>query len=318
MGRESLMSTVINPEVDRKKVQSRVISQRYKAYATGYLMTAPFFILFCIFIIMPVIWSLVLSFTHYNIVQPMKFAGLRNYIELFTNDELFALSFKNTITFSIIAGPIGFMASFFFAWVINQLKFRNGFSLAFYAPSIVSGIAMSTVWLALFSPDRLGHVNNFLINMGIVNDPILWTMDPQYIMPLVIAISVWMSLGTGFLTNIAGLNTIPPSCYEAAAIDGVKNKFQELFYITLPQMKPYLLFNAIMSTVGALNVGGMVSAIAGNPSPDYCAHTIALHLEDMAFVRFELGYASAISFILFLLNFTIGRIFMKLLASDDE
>ena len=189
--------------------------------------------------------------------------------------------------------------------------------MAFYAPSITSGIALSVVWLYLFSPDRYGFVNNLILRLGITSEPILWTMDPQYIMPLIILISLWMSLGAGFLTNLAGLNSIPEYLYEVGAIDGVRNKFQEVIYITLPQMKPYLLFNAIMSTVAALNVADLATAIAGFPSPDYAAHTIVVHMNDFAFTRFELGYASSIAFFLFMFNFTIGRIFMKLLASDN-
>jgi len=291
--------------------------QKRRTQLTGYLMLLPYLLVFVVFIIIPVIWGLVLSLTHYNIVQPMRWAGLTNYIEMFTNDDLFLTAFRNTLTFAIIAGPVGFLSSFLFAWVINQLKFRNAFSLAFYAPSITSGLALSVVWLYLFSPDRYGFVNNLIIRTGIIREPILWTMDPDSIMPLVILISLWMSLGAGFLTNLAGLNNIPHDLYEVGAIDGVRNKFQELLYITLPQMKPYLLFNAIMSTVAALNVSDLATAIAGFPSPDYAAHTIVVHMNDYAFTRFELGYASGIAFFLFLFNFTLGRIFMKLLASDD-
>jgi len=286
-------------------------------YAAGYAMIAPFFVLFLLFNVLPILWGFILSFTHYNIIQPMRFAGLTNYIELLTNDDLFMVAFRNTFTFAMISGPIGFMSSFFFAWIINQLRFRNAFSLAFYAPSIASGTAIGVVWLVMFSPDRLGIINNVLLRLGVINDPIRWTIDPVYILPLIILISIWMSLGAGFLTNLAGLNNIPYHLYEAGRIDGIRNRFQELVFITLPQMKPYLLFSAIMSTVSALNVGAMAAQVAGFPSPDYAAHTIVLHMQDHGFLRFELGYASAIAFILFLFNFSLGRIFRKMLSSND-
>jgi len=289
-----------------------------KRYFEGYVMVLPFILLFAVFVIIPVVWGLVLSLTHYNMMQTMLWAGFSNYIELFLNDDLFITALRNTVWFAAIAGPIGFLASFFFAWVINQLKFRDAFSLAFYAPSIVSGIAISIIWLYLFSSDRLGLVNSTLLDLGFISEPMLWTMDPQLIMPLIIVISVWMSLGTGFLTNLAGLSNINIELYEAGAIDGVKNKFQELYYITYPQMKPQLLFNAIMSTVASLNVHEIAVTVAGFPSPDYSAHTLVGHMYDHGFIRFELGYASAIAFVLFLMNFLLGRLFMRLFSTKDE
>ena len=287
-----------------------------KRDAQGYLMLAPFAILFSLFVLVPVVWGFALSLTHYNIVQPMRFAGLDNYINLFTQDDLFLKALKNTLTFAVISGPIGFLSSFFFAWVINQLRFRNAFSLAFYAPSIVSSVAISVIWLYLFSSDRYGLVNTVLLDLGILQNPISWTKDPTYIMPLIILISVWMSMGSGFLTNLAGLTNLNPELSEAARIDGVKNRFQDLFYVVLPQMKPYLLFNAIMATVNSLNVYDVTVSVAGFPSPDYSVHTIVAHMYDYGFIRFELGYACAIAFVLFMINFLLGRFFMKLLATD--
>lgn len=282
----------------------------------GYTMLLPFALLFLLFVLIPVAWGLVLSFTHYNIVQPMRFAGLKNYVELFTNDDLFIKALSNTLGFAVVAGPVGFLSSFFFAWAINQLRCRNAFSLAFYAPSIVSSLAISVIWLYLFSSDRYGLVNTVLLKMDLIKSPILWTKDPQYIMPLIILISVWMSMGSGFLTNLAGLSNLNPELNEAGAIDGIKNRFQDLFYVVLPQMKPYLLFNAIMAIVNSLNVYDITVAVAGFPSPDYSAHTIVAHMYDYGFIRFELGYASAIAFVLFMMNFLLGRFFMKVLSTD--
>ncbi len=291
---------------------------RYKRWATGYLMLLPFILLFLLFIIIPVFYGLFLSFTTYNIVQPMRFNGIDNYVQLFTADDWFLTALSNTLRFAVVSGPIGFLCSFFFAWVINQLKFRNVFSLAFYAPSIVSSLAITIVWLSIFSSDRYGHLNNLLLQLGIIQEPLLWTTSPQLIMSVIIFVSVWMSMGSGFLTNLAGLSNINTDLYEAAAIDGINNRFQQLFYITMPQMKPQLLYNAIMATVSALNVYDIAVAIGGNPSPSNAALTIVGHMYDYAFTRFELGYASAISFILFLMCFICGQIFMKIFSSKDE
>jgi multiple sugar transport system permease protein len=218
----------------------------------------------------------------------------------------------------VISGPVGFLSSFFFAWVINQLRFKLGFTLAFYAPSITSGVAMSVVWMILFSSDRYGYINSFLYKLNIISEPMLWTKDPLLIMPVIIVISLWMSLGSGFLTNLAGLSTINIELYESGKIDGIKNRFQELFYITMPLMKPYLLFNAIMSTVSALNMNDIAVSVAGFPSPDYAAHTIVAHMNDYGFTRYELGYASAIAIVLFAMKFIFGRIFFKLFSDKDE
>ena len=284
----------------------------------GYMFLLPFVVLFSIFVVVPVIYAIFLSFTDYNMLQPAKFVGLNNYKLLFLDDKVFLTAISNTLTFALITGPIGYFLSFFAAWVINQLKFKRGFVLAFYAPSITSSIAMSAVWLVIFSSDRYGYLNNILLNIGLIDSPILWNTDPQYIMTVIIVISLWMSMGTGFLVFLAGLQNISPAYYEAASIDGIQNKFQELFYITLPLMKPQLLFGAITSIVGSFGVFDIAVSVAGMPSPNYAGHTIVAHLYDYAFIRFQMGYASAVAVVLFIMTFTLGRIVMKLLSSTDE
>ncbi|RHP30716.1 carbohydrate ABC transporter permease [Lachnotalea sp. AF33-28] len=284
----------------------------------GYLFLLPFVVLFSIFVVAPVLYAVGLSFTDYNMMQPAKFVGLNNYKLLFLDDEVFLTAISNTLTFAVITGPIGYLLSFFAAWVINQLKFKRGFALAFYAPSITSGIAMSTVWLVIFSSDRYGYLNNILLNLGMIDSPILWNTDPQYIMKVIMIISLWMSMGTGFLVFLAGLQNVSSSYYEAAAIDGVKNKFQELFYITLPLMKPQLLFGAINAIVSSFGVFDIAVSVAGMPSPNYAGHTIVAHLYDYAFIRFQMGYASAVAVVLFVMTFLLGKVVMRLLSSKDE
>ena len=284
----------------------------------GYAFMAPFVILFTIFIVAPVVTAIGLSFTNYNMMQTPRFVGLNKYRLLFLDDEVFMIGLANTMKFAIITGPIGYLLSFFAAWVINQLKFKRVFALAFYAPSISSGIAMSTVWMIIFSSDRMGYLNNILLNWGLIDEPILWNTDPTYIMGVVMFISLWMSMGTGFLVFLAGLQNVSKSYYEAAAIDGVKNKFQELFYVTLPMMKPQLLFGAINAITGAFGVFDIAVSVAGMPSPNYAAHTIVAHLYDYAFIRFQMGYASAVAVVLFVITFVLGKVVMRVLSSKDE
>ncbi|MBO4559588.1 MAG: sugar ABC transporter permease [Lachnospiraceae bacterium] len=284
----------------------------------GYAFMAPFVILFTIFIVAPVITAIGLSFTDYNMMQTPHFVGVNNYKLLFLDDKVFINAIANTVKFALITGPLGYLLSFFAAWVINQLKFKRFFALAFYAPSITSSVAMSTVWMVAFSGDRYGYINDFLLNHGFIDEPILWNTDPTYIMTVVMIIQLWMSMGNGFLVFLAGLQNVDRSMYEAGSIDGVKNKFQELIYITLPAMKPQLLFGAINSITGSFAVFEIAVNVAGMPSPNYAAHTIVAHLYDYAFIRFQMGYASAVAVVLFLITFILGRIVMKVLSSKDE
>lgn len=284
----------------------------------GYAFLAPFVILFTIFVVAPVVTAIGLSFTDYNMMQTPHFVGVNNYKLLFLDDEVFMTAMSNTVRFAVFTGPIGYLLSFFAAWVINQLKAKRAFALAFYAPSITSGVAMTNVWLVLFSSDRRGYLNYFLMNMGLIDEPILWNTDPTYIMGVVTFISLWMSMGTGFLVFLAGLQNMDRSLYEAGAIDGVKNKFQELFFLTLPAMKPQLLFGAINSITSSFAVFDIAVSVAGMPSPNYSAHTIVAHLYDYAFIRFQMGYASAIAVVLFLITFILGKVVMKALSSKDE
>ncbi|NLM49971.1 MAG: sugar ABC transporter permease [Clostridiaceae bacterium] len=301
-----------SPEISRKEK----FGKWYNEKGIGYVFLAPFLILLFIFTIFPVFSAMGLSFTYYNMLEPAKFIGLENYKRLILDDDIFITAIKNTLTFAVITGPIGFFASFLFAWIINQLKYNNLFSLAFYAPSLCSGIAMSQVWLWFFSSDRVGFINYILLKYGIIMEPVLWNKDTDTIMPVVIIISIWMSMGTGFLVFLAGLQNIPSDLYEAGRIDGISHKTQELFHITLPLSKPQLLFGAINSITNSFAVFDVAVSVAGMPSPDYAAHTIVAHLYDHAFIRFEMGYASAIAMFLFLTTFFLGRICMRIFKDE--
>lgn len=277
----------------------------------------PFCVLFICFTIIPVVISFGMSFTDFDMFNTSEFVGFENYKTLFMDDDIFYLALKNTLVFAVISAPIGYILSFLMAWGINQLKFKSLFSLAFYIPSITSSIAMSVVWLYFFSSDRYGLINNALINLGIINEPILWNQNPNTILPVIIIISIWLSMGNGFLVFLAGIQGLSPEIAEAGSLDGISNKFQELRYIILPQLKPQLLFGSINSLVAAFGVFDIAVAVAGLPSPNYAGHTIVAHLYDYAFIRFEMGYASAVSVILFIMTFFFGRMLNRKMLFRD-
>jgi len=283
----------------------------------GYLFLSPFLVLFFVFVFIPIAVATFLSFTNYNMIQSFTWAGISNYRRLFLDDTIFLISLKNTVLFALFIGPIGYLMSFMMAWVLNSIKLRRFFALAFYAPSITSGLAMATVWLTIFSNDRMGYINNFLLNLGVITEPILWNQSADYIFPVIVLISVWMSMGTGFLVFLAGLQNLPQEVFESGKIDGIKSRWQELYYLIFPLMKPQLLFGAITSIVSSFGVFEVVYQFAGMPSPNYSAHTIVAHLYDYAFLRFQMGYSSAIAVVLFAITFTLGRICMRLFRSDD-
>lgn len=265
----------------------------------AYAMVAPFMILFTIFTVLPVLLSVIISFTDFNLLEMPNFVFMQNYITLFFDDDIFLTAAQNTFVFAVIVGPSSYLMSLLVAWFINELspRIRAIVTLVFYAPSISGQVYL--IWGTLFSGDSYGWVNGALLNLGIITEPIQFFNNASYVMPLCIVVSLWTSLGTSFLSFIAGLQGIDRSLYEAAAVDGIKNRWQELWYVTLPTMKPQLMFGAIMSITSSFGFGGIVTALCGFPSVDYAAHTIMHHLEDYGGQRFETGYASAIAVILF-------------------
>jgi len=296
----------------------KAIKRFYRKNKKGYLYMTLFLVPYILFNLVPVVRAIYLSLFNYNIIQPPMFIGLNNYKRLIFDDDIFLLAFKNTIVFALFIGPLGYIMSFYMAWCINGLKGRTAYALAFYAPSITSGIAMTQVWLYIFSNDSHGLINHFLLRLGMINGPILWNQNAEYIYPVVILISIWMSMGTGFLVFMAGLQNLPQDVLEQGRIDGIRNRYAELIYLILPMMKPQLLFGAITAIVGSFGVFDIAAQFAGMPSPNYAAHTIVAHLYDYAFLRFEMGYASAISVILFTITFSLGRICMRVFRTQDE
>lgn len=279
-----------------------------------YIMIAPFMILFAMFVVYPVLKAIWFSFTDYNVLEKANFVGLDNYKKLFLEDPYFITAIKNTFVIAVIVGPGGYILSYLLAWMINELPHKVGtvLTVIFYAPSM-AGAAVITVFAQIFSNDSNGYLNAILRKLGITQEAILWLSDSDYVIIVVILASLWMSMGVGFLSFVAGIKGVDEAQYEAGAIDGIRNRWQELWYITLPNMKPQLLFGAVMTITSSLSVGDVGNSLVGFPSPNYASHTIVNHLNDYGSLRMEMGYASAIAVILFLIMIICNMLIQKLL-----
>lgn len=307
------MSEKLSLYIAKKKLLFKDTVHKAKVMKVCYLFLLPYAVLFITFSVLPVINSIYYSFTNFNILEKPEFIGARNYINLFLQDEVFQIAVKNTFLIALIAGPIGYIMSFLIAWLINELPkwIRTLVVFFFYAPSI-SGTAY-LIFKQFFSDDRYGWVNAWLIKLNITVQPITFLTNPKIAMKVIIPIVLWSSLGAGFLSFVAGLKGIDKSQYEAGYIDGIQNRWQELWYITLPNMKPMLLFGAVMSITSSFGVCDIPRNLAGYPSTDYCVRTIVTHLFDYGFTRFEMGYASAIATVLFLAMIICNKIIQSLL-----
>jgi multiple sugar transport system permease protein len=283
-----------------------------------YILMSPYFLLFVLFTVLPVILSIIISFTYFNMLELPRWVGWDNYARLFWNDEVFLIGIKNTLIFAFLTGPVSYIACFVFAWLINELrpKVRAIMTLIFYAPSISGNLYF--IWQMMFSGDSYGFMNGFLMKIGAVYEPIQWLQNPKYMMAIIILVQLWLSLGTSFLAFIAGLQTVDRTLYEAGAMDGVRNRWQELWYITLPSMKPQLMFGAVIQITASFAVAEVAMNLAGFPSVQYGAHTIVTHLIDYGTIRFEMGYASAIATVLFAMMLGTNLIIQKLLKKVGD
>lgn len=290
----------------------------WRVHKEKYLLMAPFAALFLLFTFIPVMTSIVLSFTDFNLLETPSFVGFENYINLIAFDSVFLIAVKNTLLFAIVTGPLGYLLCFLLAWIINDLppKARAVMTLVFYAPSISGGAYM--IWKLIFSSDSYGYVNALLMKLGIIQEPILWFSSSDYIMPILIVVQLWMSIGVSFLSFVAGFQNVDKALYEAGSMDGIKNRWQELWYITLPQMKPQLMFGAVMQITSSLSVCGISLDLVGFPSVDYAGHTILTHLHDYGNLRYEMGYACAIATVLFFMMLFINIIVQKALRRVGE
>ena len=311
-------TAVKRPTARKDMTKAQWTWREMKKNKVAYAMIAPFMILFFMFTVFPVILSVVLSFTDFNLLEMPRFLFMDNYVRLFLDDDIFLIAAQNTLVFACVTGPVSYLLSLFIAWFINELspKVRSVVTLIFYAPSISGAVYL--VWQTLFSSDSYGWVNGTLLNMGIIDDAVLWFENKKYTMILCIVVALWTSLGTAFLAFIAGLQNVPRHLYEAGAVDGVRNRWQELWYITLPYMRPQLMFGAILSITQSFGFGGIVTALCGLPSVEYSAHTIMHHLDDYGGQRYEMGYASAIAVILFVIMVGANLIIKKGLSKIGQ
>ena len=307
------MSQLLKDYIKVKKHNFRIGVKKARLSKSCYLFLAPYAIIFTMFYILPVVISIVFGFTYYNILEAPRFVGLQNYISLFLEDDIFLISIKNTFMIAIITGPLGYIGSFLFAWLINELPrwVRSVAVVIFYAPSIAGNCYV--IFSVFFRGDAYGYVNAFLMNVGIIDAPKLWFIDPKYMLPICMIVILWMSMGSGFLSFVAGLQGVDRSQFEAGYMDGIKNRWQELWYITLPSMKPMLMFGAVMTITSSFGVADVTMALCGYPSTDYAARTIVTHLFDYGYSRFEMGYACAIATILFLMMILCNKAIQSLL-----
>ena len=297
-------------QANLKKIKRRAM---FKEQLPSYIMLAPFFVFFVIFLVLPILSSIVFSFTNFDMINAPSFAGLGNYLRMFIDDDVFPVVFKNTMLIAIICGPAGVLLSFVLAWFINEFSplVRTLLSFMFYAPALVGNAHF--IWTVAFSSDSYGYINSALLSLGLITEPVTWLSTAAYIKPIIIAVQLWSSMGVSFLSNISGLQNVNQELYEAGSIDGIRNRWQELWYITLPTMKHMLLFSAVMQISSAFSISAIAIELAGFPSVSYAADTIVSHMQDLGTVRYELGYASAVSVILFLMMILFRLIVGKLL-----
>lgn len=288
---------------------------------TAYVFLAPYLLLFTTFIIVPVIIAMLLSLTYFNSIEFPSFIGLKNFVNLFTQDSTFMqYVLPNTIKFALIVGPGGYILSFMMAWILAQIphKPRTVLALIMYSPSMTAGVAMSVLWTIIFSGDASGYINSILLKLNLIIEPIQFLQSPEHLMNIMILVSLWGSMGVGFLAMLSGILNINPELYEAAYIDGIKNRFQEIIYITVPSMKPQMLFGAIMAVVGTFQGGAIGVQLSGtNPTPQNAGQLIVNHIDDYGFLRYEMGYAAAISVVLLLVIYGFSKVATKLFSEKD-
>lgn len=298
-----------------KRDRAYYFKKRLHNSTTSYLMLAPFTVIFLIVLVIPVLSAIILSFTYFNMLEMPHFIGFDNYKRMFISDPNFITVLKNTIFFALITGPVGYIMSFFFAWLINELspKIRSVMTMIFYLPTMVGNIFF--VWIYMFSGDQYGIINSWLLKMGFVLEPVQWLSSTVTVKLVIIVIQLWLSLNSGFLALVAGFQGLDRSLAEAGAIDGLRNRWQELWYITLPQLAPQLMFSAVMTISGAFGIASSIQYMVGVPTTEYAADTLVTYMYDVGNIRYEMGYASAISVFLFVLmlifNFVIKNVLRR-------
>jgi oligogalacturonide transport system permease protein len=265
---------------------------------TPYLYVAPWVVGFFIFRVYPFFNSLILSFYRYNLMRPQNrtFIGFENFVRMFTNDRIFAASMKATIFYVLLTVPLVLIFSLFIAFILNfKLKGVNAFRTAYYIPSILGGnVAIVTLWRFLWETD--GLINTILNTLGF--ESVRWFTNPTLAMIVISLLRAWQ-FGSTMVIFLAALQNVPQSLYEAGSIDGA-SKFRMFFTITIPIITPVILFNFVMRTVNAFQEFNS-SALITQGNPNYATYLMNVYIYETAFQKLNMGYASALSWVLFLL-----------------
>jgi len=302
--------------------ESSVLTRKKARFNTAYLFVAPYYTVFFLFVVVLIAISAALSFTYYDTINFPTFVGLENYVTLFTQDNDFMqYALPTTIKYALIIGPGGYAISFFMAWILAQIthKLRTVIAIILYSPSLTNGILMSVIWKVVFSGDTRGYLNYWLLSLGFINEPVQWLQDSSFIFGIMIFVGIWSSMSVGFLAMLSGIMNVNKDLYEAAYVDGMKSRWQEIFYITIPSMKPQMLFGAVMALVGTFNASGLAAALSGSvPPPQFAGWLIVDHMNDYGFARFEMGYASAISVVLLLVVLVFNRVATRLFGERGD
>ena len=306
----------MNPEKLAKKAEQRQNRGNVFTEYAHWILLIPFLTLFLTLIILPIVCAIGLSFTDYNGMEAPEFTFMDNYIRIFSRDSVFMQKIlPNTIIYAVLVGPGGFILAFLMAWLLSQLDKvpRTILAVVLYLPSMTAGVTVSTVWAVIFNGDRTGYLNSLLLRLNLIQSPITWLQNESTLMPIMIIVALWSSMGIGFLSILSGIMNVNKELYEAARLDGVKNRVQEALYVTIPSIRPQLLFGAVMAVVNAFNSAGLGVQLSGsNPTPGYAGSVIVNHIDDYGFIRYEMGYAAALSVVLLLIITLASKVAYKL------
>ncbi|MGB9679589.1 MAG: carbohydrate ABC transporter permease [Minisyncoccia bacterium] len=282
--------------------------------SSGYVFILPFIISISIFLIGPLIYAFIISFKEFSFLNPAinKWVGFLNYIKLFS-DPTFKKALLNTTIYSIGVVPTQLIISLILALIVNSdIKGKTFFRVAYYVPTVTSTVAVSVIFLYLFKAD--GLVNVLLAKFGIQGPT--WFNDVRFALPSIMMMAIWSSVGNYMVIFLAGLQDVPSELYEAAEVDGA-NKFQRFFKITLPMLKPIMFFNLVMSLIGTFQVFDQAYVVSqGTGGPLDATMTVVLDIYRTGFRDFNMGYASAMAFALFVIILILTLIQRKLFKEE--
>ncbi|ERJ11603.1 carbohydrate ABC transporter permease [Haloplasma contractile] len=305
----------------KQRVQHDFKTGKLSDALSVFFLLLPYALLFSLFIAIPVAIAVGLSLTSFNLIEAPEYRGLMNYITVLTKDPVFLkYVLPNTFKYALITGPGGYMLAFILAWMLAQIQRipRTIIALAIYTPSMLGPILMQVIFRVLFNGDENGWLNSVLLSNDFISKPIQFLQDPAWLMDIMIIVSLYSAMGIGFLAMLAGVLNGNEELYEAAYIDGIKNKFQEVIHITIPSMKPQMLFGAVMAIVQSFNNGYIGVALSGqNPTPQYSGQLIINHIEDFGMIRYEMGYAAALSVVLLLIIWGFSKTAYILFGEKD-